>query len=614
MKKRGLLFFFILVFFGIALLASASAAANSSNSTGVDKAYQCLTNKVNGNCASLTDEEKAFSLWSIGKCQSDLISDAKSPSTGQQCWPNTGCSIKTTSEAILALNNVGADTTNAQNWLLSETAVPTQILWYLEIVSNATTCNIQYSGSSYTVNINSDKTLSSSAGSCLTLSPSGYLLQVSPSCYSKNFSISCQNDFLTTTLFQQSGSSTIYVSDQSSSAASGGTTTEAINSSCFSTGTGCDYEGTLWASLALNSLGKDVSPYLPYLITMAGQNERFLPEAFLYALTAKPQYETSLLSLQQSNEYWMESGDKYYDTALALYPLQQETQQQKTNAQNWLLGSQGTDGCWNNGNIRDTAFVLLSSWPQQFSSGGGSGAGLPDCTTAGHNCVSSSLCPQSDTLSSYQCTSATVCCSALPSCSALGGTLCQPNQICSISGTQETSSDSTFSTLCCVPSGTCITPSNNNSSPATSADCTSNGGTCRTGGCNTGEQANANYQCTLSTDTCCTLSLTPSSSGGGSSLWIWILLILIVLAALGIIFRKKIRAMIFKEGGKPASRTGPGAFPPRAPYYPSRPLQRMPERRIMIPQQRPQPQPVRRPSKSQSELDDVLKKLKEMGK
>jgi hypothetical protein len=43
-------------------------------------------------------------------------------------------------------------------------------------------------------------------------------------------------------------------------------------------------------------------------------------------------------------------------------------------------------------------------------------------------------------------------------------------------------------------------------------------------------------------------------------------------------------------------------------------MQRMPERRIMIPQQRPSPQPVRRPSKSQGELDEVLRKLKEMGK
>ncbi len=605
MKKRGVYIFFILLFLGLTFVA----ADTSSNLTGIDKAYQCLSNKINNSCSSLTDEEKAFSLLAIGQCQSDLLSDAKTIGSGK-CWPSSGCSIKTTAQALLALNSSGGDSSSAQNWLYSQNATPTQIVWYLEIdSSNSTSCTIEYnSGQSYTVNIDENKQLSSGAGNCLALSQNGYLLQVSPSCYNKNFQISCTNDFLTTTLFRKSTSSTVYVTDTTNSAASGGTTTENVKSSCFSTGTTCDYEGTLWAALALNAAGQDISNYLPYLIVMADENQKFLPDAFLYALTAKLQYKTSLLLLQQSSEYWMESGDKYYDTALALYPLQNENSSEKTNAQTWLLGSQDSAGCWNSGNIRDTAFILASSWPRQFSSGGGP-TGPPDCITAGHSCTLLAQCSQENILTNYQCSSLSVCCNTPPSqqtCAEQGGEICSSNQICGLGNTNLPSSDTNSSQLCCSNYG-CITQT------ATSTDdCTSNNGTCRAGGCATGEQATNSYTCTLPGDTCCVISTAPSSSSsGGSSLWIWILVILIVLVGLGIIFRKKLRAIIFKEG-KTSSK--PGMQPPRGPPYYPRPIQRMPERRIIIPPQRPS-QPIRRvPSKSQNELDEVLKKLKEMGK
>ena len=609
MKKRGLVILLLLLVFSFSFIAVVSAADNSTSQGQVDKAYSCLNNKTSGKCSSLSTEEKTFTVLATGQCQAELMSDS---SNSGQCWPSSSCTVKATSQAILALKNTGRSTQSAENWLLSNNATATGLTWYLEIDSpNSTSCNVQYSGQAYTVNIDENKKLSGNAGSCLTLSPDGYLLRVSPSCYSQDISVSCANDFLTTTLFQQTGSPTIYVSDKTSSAASQGTTTENIKSYCLANKGTCDYEGTLWGALALNSFGVDVSAYLPYLITMAESNQRFLPDSFLYALTANNDYKVSLLSEQKSSEYWMESGDKYYDTAVALYPLQSESPQEKINAQNWLLSTQDSGGCWQ-GNIRNTAFILASVWPKQISSG--TGASVPDCTASGYYCMSSASCTSAsgNALSQYTCSSSiNICCSQpqqTQTCSEQGGSLCSSGQTC-IGGTIVGSSDATNSQLCCL-GGSCQIQQ--------SSQCDLNNGVCRPGTCNSGEQASTNYACTLQGDTCCIAS-GGTSITGGSSLWIWILVILIVLVLIGILFRKKIRQM-WQNRKKKGSQTGPGQGPFfRPPFNPSpmlpryNPPMRPPERRIMPPSQ--PPQMMRRPaSKSQKELDDVLKKLKDMGK
>ncbi len=602
MKKRGLIVFFIFVIFSLSLI---SALDNSTGQTQIDKAYKCLTDKISGKCSTLTAEEKAFSLLSINQCQTELLSDS---SNSGQCWPSSSCTIKTTAQAVLALNNAGASTQKAQDWLFSQNSTPTELVWDVEIESaNATSCSIQYSGQSYTVNIDQNKQLSSNAGNCLTLDQNNYWLRVSPSCYNKEFSITCSNNFLTTTLFRKSTSSTIHVSDQTSSAAAGGTTKETVKSSCFGKGTSCNYEGSLWTALVLNTLGKDVSPYLPYLIIMADENQKFLPNAFLYALTAKSNFKISLLSQQKSNQYWMESGDKFYDTALALYPLQQETPQGKTNAQNWLLSSQDSLGCWE-GNIRNTGFILASVWPRNLASSGGglgNGTSLPNCQNAGYFCTNSGACTGQNLLSQFSCTSSIQqCCSSAPknqTCSQLGGNICSSNQRC-IGGTIVDSADAVSPQLCCA-GGSCSTTS------TTQSDCQTNNGICRAGGCSSNEQVGT-FSCSLSGDTCC-IQNTSVSGPPPSYWWIWVLLVLIIIVVIGIIFRDNFRRFWFKinSGGK----AKPGQQPPRSPpYYPfmGRPIQRASERRIMPPSE-----PVRRrPSRSQSELDEVLRKLKEMGK
>ena len=569
-----------LTLFALLFFPLISAQTNlTEEQTKVNKAYSCLQDKISGECATLSTEEKIFSVLSTNQCRSELLSDS---ANSGECWPAANCRVKDTAQAVLALKSLSSST---QNWLYSKNATPAELVWYLEIEADgATSCTINYGSSAYSISIDAEKKINSGAGACLLLAQDNYWLRVSPSCYNTEFTVSCNQNFLTTTLFRKSTSSTIYVSEETSSAAAGGATRETVDSYCLADSGICSYEGTLWAALALKKQGKDISSYLPYLMTLADENQRYLPDSFLYALTAKQDYKTSLLGKQKSNQWWMESGDKYYDTAAALYPLQKDTSQQKENAKEWLLGSQDPNGCWEN-NIRNTGFILASVWPRTFAGTGGNQS-LPDCESAGKYCASSStICTSSagQILNEYDCPGTIqACCSLQPTiktCSELGGEICSSNERC-VGGTTVPASNTRSTEICCAGGGDCRLPVT--------------------------DEDDTDFE-----------PIPPTS--GGSTLWIWILLILIVLVVLGILFRNKLRMLWFRIKPKGGSRPGgpthhgppPGFFPPAI----QRPIQRI-ERRILVPQhpvQRPAPS-TRMKSGAQKELDDVLRKLKEMGK
>ena len=103
---------------------------------------------------------------------------------------------------------------------------------------------------------------------------------------------------------------------------------------------------------------------MPYLITLKDDptNQIYIPESFLYYLTGK--FRTELLLKQRASSYWEESGNRYYDTAFALLPFGYESPNEKSGSKSWLLSVQLRSGCWNNGNIKDTAFLLYSIWPK----------------------------------------------------------------------------------------------------------------------------------------------------------------------------------------------------------------------------------------------------------
>jgi len=603
-KRIFAIFFLFLILISFSLL---QAQENSTEKAKVEKAYDCLKEKVEGNCDSLTTEEKIFSLMAIDECEEELIGDSSS----EECWPFGNCNLKTTAQAALVLNNAGKDVDKAQQWILSQKKATSELVWYLQIESNTeTTCTISYEGFSNNIKIKEDKKISGDAGPCLSLVRDDYWLQISPLCYEKEFSISCDKDFSTTLLFQKQGSPTIHIFQKTSSSAEGGTLTEKVESFCFrggSTGSSCNYEASLWATLFLNSLEEDVTFYLPYLITLAEDNEKFLPEAFLYLITDDTEYSTSLLSKQKKIGeylYWQESSDKHYDTALALFPFKYEDLAEKTSSKQWLLETQDAKGCWLD-NIRNTAFILASVWPKEITEGGD--GGILDCLSEGYYCVNKGSC-EGQVLSDYYCSALlTECCTIAPeqqTCAERGGVVCTSDQICN-GGSFVSAADTDN---CCID-GFCQAPS----SPEIS-ECEREGGICRTS-CFSDEEE-VFYECGLESDVCCT----PQAIKKKSNIWLWIFLILIVLVVIGIIFKDKLRNFWFKAkskfkkskpGPKPGTRPGPPASPFRAPPYARGPVR---ERRILPSFRHPPARTKRAPSKSQKEIDEILKKLKDLGK
>ncbi len=368
MKKQVILFF-VLIFLSLVFTQSTSAAGN------VSLGYECLLDKVEGKCLALTLEEEIFSLLSVGECKSDVVSKSKN----NECWPSTNCNLKTTAQALIALEKTTFDTTKGENWLLSKKAIPTDITWYLQTESNEeTSCSIEFTGGSFSFSIGEDKKIITSSGQCFTKAQDDYWLKIAGSCHDKTFTISCDKGFSTNLIFQKDGSNVFYISGKLSSAPGGGSSTEEkITSSCFSSGSGCDYGGSLWAAFALTFLGRedDISSFIPYLITSAENNQQFIPDSFLYYITGSDEFKYSLLSKQKTvtggsstKGYWQASGsslgNRVYDTSVALFSLVGEEPQEKTRAKTWLLDVQGANGCWEN-NIRNTAFVLASTWPEE---------------------------------------------------------------------------------------------------------------------------------------------------------------------------------------------------------------------------------------------------------
>lgn len=608
MEKRLYVFtilFLSIVFASFFLVAQSSeiVCEAGDDDCKINKGYSCLEEKIDSRgCASLSSGERVFSLLASGECRSEVEADNKFMSDE-----------KYTAQAILALG--GHD--DAEEWLLTASSIPQDITWFLQIDSDdATTCEIDEEGSLDTIQLNADKTVSGSTG-CLTASDAdtnagNYWFEVDRDCYGQEISVSCSDSsFLTSLLYKEDGQKTLYISEDTSSASAGGETIEVVDSSCFGQGT-CKYEASLWSTLVLNSLNYDMSAYLPYLVTEADENEDLLPEAFLFLLVGD-EFRNQLLGKQFSNKWWDESGERFYDTALALYAFQYENPTQKTNSIRWLLDeSQGNDGCWDNGNILNTAFLLFSIEPRTlFGSDVGSGIG-DSCESVGFSCMSGIACSQAGgtSLNAYSCSGTFTCCDqerVVESCSVQGGSICSIGEDCT-GGISSDASDLSAGESCCVSGGTCQIPT----STTDLSECEAIGGSCRISSCLDGESESFE-SCDFSADLCC-LSESKSSEGI-NGLWIWVLLILIIFLVLGIIFRQKLRPFwfklktgfnkIIKKKAGPMPGTQPGVGPSPMAYR-------------GIPQMRP---PIRRPpprrpltTKQPGELKDVLGKLKDMGR
>lgn len=622
MKKRGLVVLFVALF--MLNICFVLAQSNSSNTTAVEtensddaieKGYACLQDKVNA-AGNLSLQESIFSALALGN-QEKLISEIEAEKKSNEfCWPKSSCKIKDTAQVAVAYNLIGKDTENIEKWLISKNgSAANDLTWYLQVdIQNhvPSNCSIKYDNRESKIKILSDMKLEATSISCMSISASGYWLKIDSSCLTKKFTISCGEDFVTNLLYEKKNGGVIYVSSDTHSASSLGVTEEEITAKCFKIGNVCDYEGTLWATLALQRTGHDVASYIPYLLSNSEDNRNFFPSTFLYILTGREDQYAQIIQNQKQNRYWEVVGTRYgryYDTSLALSALTSSSGNEVENAKDYLLSIQGKDGCWNNGNIRDTAFLLYSGWPQQRtggSTGNGTGTGSILCEDGGvRSCENRDACLEvgGDILVNYECTGlGEFCCSVSaiePSCQAKGGITCTESQECKDSAVVSSSDDA----ICCTSACIDVEVEENT--------CEIAGGDCKYS-CSSSEEE-ITESCSLSGQVCCAPK---EEEKKGSLWWLWILLIiLIILLILAYIFRDKLglwfEGMKKKKDGKPPASPGvaskPVALPSRPGARPGAPVGRPGQTYALPSGRRPAPAKDR-------ELEDTLKKLREMTK
>jgi hypothetical protein len=584
-------------------------------------ADMCLDKKV-GSCASRSIREKALVVLasaasgdSYSNCAIDLQSDQK---------PNGGFgSIEDTALAILALHHAGVDTTVAQDWLLKQETTPSEMTWFLQQNSDgAATCSVSYGGNDHEFLVGENKKISRNAGSCLSRSDSEYWFEIRSSCLEEEYTLACDQNFLASFLYKNKNSPTIHVFEGSVEGGLGQRVDLVVNSKCFGKKNNCDYEATLWSSLALaKTRGLDAAtPYIPYLVALSDTKGQYLPDAFLLMLSdANPDVTNRLLSSRELAGYWKAPGTAHnlvYDTALATIALGDGVNQ-ASDAKEWLWSRQKSDGCWNN-NVADTAMAL---WALE-----GRFASIdprnPDivvpltCSAAGGSCVSGERC--NVVSSDGSCTSpGLVCCTQdnLKSCSELSGTACSASEQCTGSSVQ--SSDRLS---CCI--GSCVPKITGNACESSGYDCRSS--------CFDGE-VEESLSCSSGSEVCCGVDFGPGPDEG-SSVWWWILLLLVVaLVILGFVFREKLKPYWekvkgkFKKGdkntgvvsnNKPPFPPRPGSMPPR-PGVPVRPNPMGARPPVVPPRGMPPkrspvaPRTPLRP-KGNDDMSDTFKKLKEM--
>ncbi len=596
MKKVGA-FLILLLLLSVTLTIAANETNNSISATQqqnpdkIEKGFECLEEKAK-DCSGLTTQEIAFTILAtpdniFDNCVAELESRKSSDN-----WGN----VRDTALSIIALKHAGEDTETSEEWLLKQEKTPTDLIWYLQQDSNvATECHIGYQSNDYIINIGANKKIDRNAGDCLTRAQSNFWLQINPNCHEEEFSIECDQSFIANLIYKNKNSPTIYVLEGTDSEPAFGSIKLNIKSKCFGKNS-CDYEATVWATLALLETGHNVEDFIPYVVAMSDTNKQYLPEAFIYMLTNYEDYATQLIADQKLGNYWeapTSAYNRYYDTSITLIALGSSSSEQITKAKDWLLFSQGTNGCWQN-SIQETA---MSLWALTGRSGRTSnGRGVTYCSEAKYFCIPSADCPSSENVgNNYFCPSLSdTCCTSenIKSCFEYSGKECLTTETCVGNSRKATDTSS-----CCT--GEC-------KPIPQETECEKNFYTCMDQ-CSEFQEPITTYSCDTP-QVCCRTKTTQQSS----SWWLWILVILIiaVLTAIAYIFRNKLKLLLFriksrfkKDKGKggPSSRGGP-SMPPRPGFSPIR---------------RPQPPVAQMQQKSQhrdTAMSETFKKLKEMSR
>ncbi|GEM_PF-703282 len=679
MMKRGLVLFTLFI-----VVIALPGFVRAEGIGKITKAYQCLDGLVNTTQINL-DEAIFTALANVpGNKSWSIISGEKSPT--EWCWPKAGCTVKTTAQVALVYKQLGKDTKNITAWLSSKNATVAGFTWYLQTTidnNEISQCSVNYDGIDRSFSVKDDMKLEGDVGQCLSIDVSGYRFKIPNNCIDKVFSVKCDKGFKINLLYEKSSGGTLYVSSRTESGSANSWKSSEINAKCFKEGSSCNYESSLWAAAALYSTGKNYESFIPYLRVLADDNPKLFPSSFLNYLQGGSQYYSKIVDARnnrpQGRAYWDLSGNKFYDTALAMLSLgscQATADDLCTNADlkdaaTYLLDGQTDKGCWNNNNLKDTAFLLYAGWTRNIKSPsatttgtGGEGGIIPIipenaiCVNVGGACSLTNCSSSTENTINASCSnSGDVCClqkssynPATPSDCQSAAYYCAPTRISCLenSGTILGEKEcATFDKVCCtieVPEPKTCTEQGGSICQG-SEDCdgsivSSSTGSCCVGTCKKTEQ----FECTVNTECAsnekcennkCVSSGTtpPPATTPGSSTWIYVLAILIILIVVAILFRKKIQIWMFNRSKAKGSKGPLGGMPPRGLGGPpkfgrmpprfgppsglgSRPLVRqtmMQTRPVQQPAKMPPSRPASRaPNAKEKEMDETLKKLKKM--
>ncbi|MBI2452561.1 hypothetical protein HYV50_05830 [Candidatus Pacearchaeota archaeon] len=664
MKKRVLVGLF---FMALIVMINFSSAQSEGYVDEIRKAITCLDNQVSKS-SQLGFEEAVFSaLAKVPNAKvARAINTSKGP--GDDCWPREGCRARETAQTILAKKALNQDRKNAMQWLFSRSGTARGLTWYLQITIKANEpksarCAISYDNSKEIFDVRADMKIEGSPGTCFEISRTGYWLKIKDSCVDKEFLVSCDgnfDNFLTNLLYEKGTSGIIYVSQKTESKSSGGITKEKINAKCFKEGDNCDYEATLWATSALYDAGNDsYIDFVPYLRVFAEDNEKYFPSAFLMFILGQDfndeQYEK--LIRQRTAGHWEIPGSpysKYYDSALAILGLGGAESADVSDTLIYLFegeGKQTANGCWNNDNIKDTAFLVYSTgwWSGRTGVSPPPGGEEPpideispnscfdgywydenknkiDTTTEKGYChlIENGCCP-----GGYQCEfsagneseSGCVLITGIydpekPTNCEEKGRYCAPDRISCISAggqPDETAECAVFSKICCtveVPElPSCFALEGNvcqDDEECSSPVVESSDGACCAGTCRKKAEEPKEPQ----------EPVPPKPVEGRNWTWIIILSVLILLLIVAIVYRNKLKLWWYKTRGRAKITKippGPGIGPM---------VRREPPRFGPLGTMRPSAMPsIRKPvtasipkakTEKEKELEETLKKLKKM--
>lgn len=602
-KKRAVVL--ILTILIINLLFFVSAAENQ---TDIEKGYSCLKSSIDANnCVTRYVPLNAFNLLAGAydssmqtKCKASLLAK-KNPN---ECWPQIesgACDLKSTALAIMALDRIEENVEKPINWTLGYKRLETSLIWYLEIeATNASQCTINGKN----IIIGDDKKITTPAGNPdgLEKAYSNYWFKITK--LEKNYTISCNKSFTTSLLYQKpgpTGSGVYYVSSNPHSASAGDSTVEKVDSYCFGPSSGCDYEATLWVTMALAKHRQDISPYLPYLSSRETdvENQKYLPSAFLLMLTEMSEYEEELKGLQKEGKYWGDRTTLLDLTPLGLSALYGRDLTEVRDSERYLLSLQDkVTGCWQDDK---TSYILYLTWPKTPTSTGPinpNGTQIISCEDRTYSCVASTRCEIADQ-ESYECSGfGDVCCSKpIPemTCEEQGGAVCKDGEKCS-----ESTVEAGDELNCCLKD--CVQEEQETQDPCPSTT----GYSCKNK-CAADERYNSVYKCAANQQCCYKEQVEKSNN-----LWLIILLIiLIILVFLAILFRNQLQVWWFRIKSGTSSKKGPGptSRPIIAPPYrpvPARPIQRQETSRMY--------RPMTRPEGKDKEFEDTMKKLRDMSK